>query len=149
MSYTLKDYGKKADKALDREKNVTLQGSLKHDGVMFVDYSNFKYTNASKNPNKGVGATNGVSHLEAGFNKVAVFNLPDLNNLAITSFVRRNLENKLTAKGLSLQEANKLIKDFLSSNKELAGKALNFNKAVAEAKSTGNYDEVKKSSERS
>ncbi|KAA6506869.1 type IV secretion system oncogenic effector CagA [Helicobacter pylori] len=144
LSYTLKDYGKKADRALDREKNVTLQGSLKHDGVMFVDYSNFKYTNASKNPNKGVGATNGVSHLDAGFNKVAVFNLPDLNNLAITSFVRRNLEDKLTTKGLSLQEANKLIKDFLSSNKELVGKALNFNKAVAEAKSTGNYDEVKK-----
>ncbi|NHB53965.1 type IV secretion system oncogenic effector CagA [Helicobacter pylori] len=144
LSYTLKDYGKKADKALDREKNVTLQGSLKHDGVMFVDYSNFKYTNASKNPNKGVGATNGVSHLEAGFNKVAVFNLPDLNNLAITSFVRRNLEDKLIAKGLSLQETNKLIKDFLSSNKELVGKALNFNKAVAEAKNTGNYDEVKK-----
>ncbi len=144
LSYTLKDYGKKADKALDREKNVTLQGSLKHDGVMFVDYSNFKYTNASKNPNKGVGATNGVSHLEAGFDKVAVFNLPDLNNLAITSFVRRNLEDKLATKGLSLQEANKLIKDFLSSNKELVGKALNFNKAVAEAKNTGNYDEVKK-----
>ncbi|WQV88245.1 type IV secretion system oncogenic effector CagA [Helicobacter pylori] len=144
LSYTLKDYGKKADKALDREKNVTLQGSLKHDGVMFVDYSNFKYTNASKNPNKGVGVTNGVSHLDAGFNKVAVFNLPDLNNLAITSFVRRNLEDKLTTKGLSLQEANKLIKDFLSSNKELVGKALNFNKAVAEAKNTGNYDEVKK-----
>ncbi|WP_120886278.1 type IV secretion system oncogenic effector CagA [Helicobacter pylori] len=144
LSYTLKDYGKKADRALDREKNVTLQGSLKHDGVMFVDYSNFKYTNASKNPNKGVGVTNGVSHLEAGFNKVAVFNLPDLNNLAITSFVRRDLENKLTIKGLSLQEANKLIKDFLSSNKELVGKALNFNKAVAEAKNTGNYDEVKK-----
>ncbi|QEF22758.1 type IV secretion system oncogenic effector CagA [Helicobacter pylori] len=144
LSYTLKDYGKKADKALDREKNVTLQGSLKHDGVMFVDYSNFKYTNASKNPNKGVGVTNGVSHLEAGFNKVAVFNLPDLNNLAITSLVRRNLEDKLTTKGLSLQEANKLIKDFLSSNKELVGKALNFNKAVAEAKNTGNYDEVKK-----
>ncbi len=144
LSYTLKDYGKKADKALDREKNVTLQGNLKHDGVMFVDYSNFKYTNASKNPNKGVGATNGVSHLEAGFNKVAVFNLPDLNNLAITSFVRRNLEDKLTAKGLSPQEANKLIKDFLSSNKELVEKALNFNKAVAEAKNTGNYDEVKK-----
>ncbi|WP_139535518.1 type IV secretion system oncogenic effector CagA [Helicobacter pylori] len=143
LSYTLKDYGKKADKALDREKNVTLQGNLKHDGVMFVDYSNFKYTNASKNPNKGVGVTNGVSHLEAGFNKVAVFNLPDLNNLAITSFVRRNLEDKLTTKGLSLQEANKLIKDFLSSNKELVGKALNFNKAVAEAKNTGNYDEVK------
>ncbi|QQW76497.1 type IV secretion system oncogenic effector CagA [Helicobacter pylori] len=144
LSYTLKDYGKKADKALDREKNVTLQGNLKHDGVMFVDYSNFKYTNASKNPNKGVGVTNGVSHLDAGFSKVAVFNLPDLNNLAITSFVRRNLEDKLTAKGLSLQEANKLIKDFLSSNKELVGKALNFNKAVAEAKNTGNYDEVKK-----
>ncbi len=144
LSYTLKDYGKKADKALDREKNVTLQGNLKHDGVMFVDYSNFKYTNASKNPNKGVGATNGVSHLEAGFDKVAVFNLPDLNNLAITSFVRRNLEDKLIAKGLSPQEANKLIKDFLSSNKELVGKALNFNKAVADAKNTGNYDEVKK-----
>ncbi|MUU80793.1 type IV secretion system oncogenic effector CagA [Helicobacter pylori] len=144
LSYTLKDYGKKADKALDREKNVTLQGNLKHDGVMFVDYSNFKYTNASKNPNKGVGTTNGVSHLDAGFSKVAVFNLPDLNNLAITSFVRRNLENKLIAKGLSPQDANKLIKDFLSSNKELVGKALNFNKAVAEAKNTGNYDEVKK-----
>ncbi len=144
LSYTLKDYGKKADKALDREKNVTLQGNLKHDGVMFVNYSNFKYTNVSKNPNKGVGATNGVSHLEASFNKVAVFNLPDLNNLAITSFVRRNLEDKLATKGLSLQEANKLIKDFLSSNKELVGKALNFNKAVAEAKNTGNYDEVKK-----
>nr|CBV36516.1 CagA protein [Helicobacter pylori] len=144
LSYTLKDYGKKADKALDREKNVTLQGNLKHDGVMFVDYSNFKYTNASKNPNKGVGVTNGVSHLDAGFSKVAVFNLPDLNNLAITSFVRRNLEDKLTTKGLSLQEANKLIKDFLSSNKELVGKALNFNKAVADAKNTGNYDEVKK-----
>ncbi|WRA94938.1 type IV secretion system oncogenic effector CagA [Helicobacter pylori] len=144
LSYTLKDYGKKADKALDREKNVTLQGNLKHDGVMFVDYSNFKYTNVSKNPNKGVGTTNGVSHLDAGFSKVAVFNLPDLNNLAITSFVRRNLEDKLTTKGLSLQEANKLIKDFLSSNKELVGKALNFNKAVADAKNTGNYDEVKK-----
>ncbi|WQR72351.1 type IV secretion system oncogenic effector CagA [Helicobacter pylori] len=144
LSYTLKDYGKKADRALDREKNVTLQGSLKHDGVMFVDYSNFKYTNASKNPNKGVGATNGVSHLDAGFSKVAVFNLPDLNNLAITSSVRRNLEDKLIAKGLSIQEANKLIKDFLSSNKELVGKALNFNKAVTEAKNTGNYDEVKK-----
>ncbi len=144
LSYTLKDYGKKADKALDREKNVTLQGNLKHDGVMFVDYSNFKYTNASKNPNKGVGVTNGVSHLEAGFSKVAVFNLPDLNNLAITSFVRRDLENKLIAKGLSPQEANKLIKDFLNSNKELVGKALNLNKAVAEAKNTGNYDEVKK-----
>ncbi|TPI07358.1 type IV secretion system oncogenic effector CagA [Helicobacter pylori] len=144
LSYTLKDYGKKADKALDREKTVTLQGSLKHDGVMFVDYSNFKYTNASKNPNKGVGVTNGVSHLEAGFDKVAVFNLPNLNNLAITNLIRQDLEDKLVAKGLSLQEANKLIKDFLSNNKELVGKALNFNKAVAEAKNTGNYDEVKK-----
>ncbi|GAA8334127.1 type IV secretion system oncogenic effector CagA [Helicobacter pylori] len=144
LSYTLKDYGRKADKALDREKNVTLQGSLKHDGVMFVDYSNFKYTNASKNPNKGVGVTNGVSHLEAGFSKVAVFNLPDLNNLAITSFIRQDLEDKLVAKGLSPQEANKIIKDFLNSNKELVGKALNFNQAVAEAKNTGNYDEVKK-----
>ncbi|RVZ37708.1 type IV secretion system oncogenic effector CagA [Helicobacter pylori] len=144
LSYTLKDYGKKADKALDREKNVTLQGNLKHDGVMFVNYSNFKYTNASKSPNKGVGVTNGVSHLEAGFSKVAVFNLPNLNNLAITSVVRRDLEDKLIAKGLSPQEANKLVKDFLSSNKELVGKALNFNKAVADAKNTGNYDEVKK-----
>ncbi|MGL2741317.1 type IV secretion system oncogenic effector CagA [Helicobacter pylori] len=144
LSYTLKDYGKKADKALDREKNVTLQGNLKHDGVMFVNYSNFKYTNASKSPNKGVGVTNGVSHLEAGFSKVAVFNLLNLNNLAITSVVRQDLEDKLIAKGLSLQEANKLVKDFLSSNKELVGKALNFNKAVAEAKNTGNYDEVKR-----
>ncbi|WQV62125.1 type IV secretion system oncogenic effector CagA [Helicobacter pylori] len=144
LSYTLKDYGKKADKALDREKNVTLQGNLKHDGVMFVNYSNFKYTNASKSPNKGVGVTNGVSHLEAGFSKVAVFNLPNLNNLAITSVVRRDLEDKLIAKGLSPQEANKLVKDFLSSNKELVGKALSFNKAVAEAKNTGNYDEVKR-----
>ncbi len=144
LSYTLKDYGKKADKALDREKNVTLQGNLEYDGVMFVNYSNFKYTNASKSPNKGVGDTNGVSHLEAGFSKVAVFNLPNLNNLAITSSVRRNLEDKLVAKGLSPQDANKLVKDFLSSNKELVGKALNFNKAVAEAKNTGNYDEVKR-----
>ncbi len=144
LSYTLKDYGKKADKALDREKNVTLQGNLKHDGVIFVDYSNFKYTNASKNPNKGVGVTNGVSHLEAGFSKVAVFNLSNLNNLAITSSVRRNLEDKLIAKGLSPQDANKLIKDFLNSNKELVEKVSNLNKAVAEAKNTGNYDEVKK-----
>ncbi|GAA7309496.1 type IV secretion system oncogenic effector CagA [Helicobacter pylori] len=144
LSYTLKDYGKKADKALDREKTVTLQGNLEHDGVMFVNYSNFKYTNASKNPNKGVGVTNGVSHLEAGFDKVAVFNLPNLNNLAITNFIRRDLENKLVDKGLSPNKANKIIKDFLNSNKELVGKALNFNKAVAEAKNTGNYDEVKK-----
>nr|AYP99769.1 cytotoxin-associated protein CagA [Helicobacter pylori] len=144
LSYTFKDYGKKADKALDREKTVTLQGSLKHDGVMFVNYSDFKYTNASKNPNKGVGVTNGVSHLEAGFNKVAVFNLPDLNNLAITSFIRKDLEYKLWAKGVPPNEASKLIKDFLSNNKELVGKVLNFNKAVAEAKNTGNYDEVKK-----
>ncbi|GAA7905071.1 type IV secretion system oncogenic effector CagA [Helicobacter pylori] len=144
LSYTLKDYGKKQDKALDRETKTTLQGNLKHDGVMFVNYSNFKYTNASKSPDKGVGATNGVSHLEANFSKVAVFNLPNLNNLAITSYIKRDLEGKLSAKGLSLQEANKLIKDFLNSNKELVEKALNFNKTVAEAKNTGNYDEVKK-----
>ncbi|MFP6096146.1 type IV secretion system oncogenic effector CagA [Helicobacter pylori] len=144
LSYTLKDYGKKQDKALDRETKTTLQGNLKHDGVMFVNYSNFKYTNASKAPNKGVGTTNGVSHLEANLSKVAVFNLPNLNNLAITSYIRRDLEDKLWAKGLSPQEANKLIKDFLNSNKELVEKALNFNKTVAEAKNTGNYDEVKK-----
>ncbi len=144
VSYTLKDYGKKQDKALDGETKTTLQGSLKYDGVMFVNYSNFKYTNASKSPDKGVGATNGVSHLEANFSKVAVFNLPNLNNLAITNYIRRDLEDKLWAKGLSSQEANKLIKDFLNSNKELVGKASNFNKAVAEAKNTGNYDEVKK-----
>ncbi|TPH97267.1 type IV secretion system oncogenic effector CagA [Helicobacter pylori] len=144
VSYTLKDYGKKQDKALDGEVKTTLQGSLKYDGVMFVDYSNFKYTNASKSPDKGVGATNGVSHLEANFSKVAVFNLPNLNNLAITNYIRRDLEDKLWAKGLSSQEANKLIKDFLNSNKELVGKVSNFNQAVAEAKNTGNYDEVKK-----
>ncbi|MCQ2757140.1 type IV secretion system oncogenic effector CagA [Helicobacter pylori] len=144
LSYTLKDYGKKQDKALDRETKTTLQGNLKHDGVMFVNYSNFKYTNASKSPDKGVGATNGVSHLEANLSKVAVFNLPNLNDLAITSYIRRDLEDKLWAKGLSPQEANKLIKDFLNSNKELVEKALNFNKTVAEAKNTGNYDEVKK-----
>ncbi|GHP37802.1 cytotoxicity-associated immunodominant antigen [Helicobacter pylori] len=144
VSYTLKDYGKKQDKALDGEVKTTLQGSLKYDGVMFVDYSNFKYTNASKSPDKGVGATNGVSHLEANFSKVAVFNLPNLNNLAITNYIRRDLEDKLGAKGLSPQEANKLIKDFLNSNKEMVGKVSNFNKAVAEAKNTGNYDEVKK-----
>ncbi|GAA9909542.1 type IV secretion system oncogenic effector CagA [Helicobacter pylori] len=144
VSYTLKDYGKKQDKALDGEVKTTLQGSLKYDGVMFVDYSNFKYTNASKSPDKGVSATNGVSHLEANFSKVAVFNLPNLNNLAITNYIRRDLEDKLWAKGLSPQEANKLIKDFLNSNKEMVGKVSNFNKAVAEAKNTGNYDEVKK-----
>ncbi|GAA8977920.1 type IV secretion system oncogenic effector CagA [Helicobacter pylori] len=144
VSYTLKDYGKKQDKALDGETKTTLQGNLKYDGVMFVDYSNFKYTNASKSPDKGVGATNGVSHLEANLSKVAVFNLPDLNNLAITNYIRRDLEDKLWAKGLSPQEANKLIKDFLNSNKELVGKVSNLNKAVAEAKNTGNYDEVKK-----
>ncbi|GHR43749.1 cytotoxicity-associated immunodominant antigen [Helicobacter pylori] len=144
VSYTLKDYGKKQDKALDGETKTTLQGSLKYDGVMFVDYSNFKYTNASKSPDKGVGATNGVSHLEANFSKVAVFNLPNLNNLAITNYIRRDLEDKLWTKGLSPQEANKLIKDFLNSNKEMVGKVSNFNKAVAEAKNTGNYDGVKK-----
>ncbi|UOS01165.1 type IV secretion system oncogenic effector CagA [Helicobacter pylori] len=144
VSYTLKDYGKKQDKALDAEVKTTLQGNLKYDGVMFVNYSNFKYTNASKSPDKGVGATNGVSHLEANLSKVAVFNLPNLNNLAITNYIRRDLEDKLWAKGLSSQEANKLIKDFLNSNKEMVGKVSNFNKAVAEAKNTGNYDEVKK-----
>ncbi|GHR06178.1 cytotoxicity-associated immunodominant antigen [Helicobacter pylori] len=144
VSYTLKDYGKKQDKALDGETKTTLQGNLKYDGVMFVDYSNFKYTNASKSPDKGVSATNGVSHLEANFSKVAVFNLPNLNNLAITNYIRRDLENKLWAKGLSPQEASKLIKDFLNSNKEMVGKVSNFNQAVAEAKNTGNYDEVKK-----
>ncbi|GHQ76477.1 cytotoxicity-associated immunodominant antigen [Helicobacter pylori] len=144
VSYTLKDYGKKQDKALDGEVKTTLQGSLKYDGVMFVDYSNFKYTNASKSPDKGVSATNGVSHLEANFSKVAVFNLPNLNNLAITNYIRRDLEDKLLAKGLSPQEANKLIKDFLNSNKEMVGKVSNFNQAVAEAKNAGNYDEVKK-----
>ncbi|GAA8971895.1 type IV secretion system oncogenic effector CagA [Helicobacter pylori] len=144
VSYTLKDYGKKQDKALDGEVKTTLQGSLKYDGVMFVNYSNFKYTNVSKSPDKGVGATNGVSHLEANFSKVAVFNLPNLNNLAITNYIRRDLEDKLWARGLSSQEANKLIKDFLNSNKEMVGKVSNFNKAVAEAKNTGNYDEVKK-----
>ncbi|GHR21626.1 cytotoxicity-associated immunodominant antigen [Helicobacter pylori] len=144
VSYTLKDYGKKQDKALDGEVKTTLQGSLKYDGMMFVNYSNFKYTNASKSPDKGVSATNGVSHLEANFSKVAVFNLPNLNNLAIINYIRRDLEDKLWAKGLSPQEANKLIKDFLNSNKELVGKVSNFNKAVAEAKNTGNYDEVKK-----
>ncbi|GAA8508788.1 type IV secretion system oncogenic effector CagA [Helicobacter pylori] len=144
VSYTLKDYGKKQDKALDGEVKTTLQGSLKYDGVMFVDYSNFKYTNASKSPDKGLGTTNGVSHLEANFSKVAVFNLPNLNNLAITNYIRRDLEDKLWAKGLSPQEVDKLIKDFLNSNKELVGKVSDFNKAVAEAKNTGNYDEVKK-----
>ncbi|GAA8468604.1 type IV secretion system oncogenic effector CagA [Helicobacter pylori] len=144
LSYTLKDYGKKQDKALDGETKTTLQGNLKYDGVMFVNYSNFKYTNASKSPDRGLGATNGVSHLEANLSKVAVFNLPNLNNLAITNYIRRDLEDKLLAKGLSPQEANKLIKDFLNSNKELVGRVSNFNQAVAEAKNTGNYDEVKK-----
>lgn len=144
VSYTLKDYGKKQDKALDGEIKTTLQGNLKYDGVMFVNYSNFKYTNASKSPDKGVGATNGVSHLEANFSKVAVFNLPNLNNLAITNYIRRDLADKLWAKGLSPQESDKLIKDFLNSNKELVVKVSNFNKAVAEAKNTGSYDGVKK-----
>ncbi|WRA19380.1 type IV secretion system oncogenic effector CagA [Helicobacter pylori] len=144
LSYTLKDYGKKPDRALDRETKTTFQGNLKHDGVMFVNYSNFKYTNASKSPNEGIGATKGVSHLEANFSKVAVFNLPSSNELTISNFAKRNLEDKLIAKGLSPKEANKLIKDFLNSNKELVEKALNFNKAVAEAKNTGNYDGVKK-----
>ncbi|GAA8076859.1 type IV secretion system oncogenic effector CagA [Helicobacter pylori] len=144
LSYTLKDYGKKQDRALDRETKTTLQGNLEHDGVMFVNYSNFKYTNASKSPDKGVGATNGVSHLEANLSKVAIFNLPNLNNLAITNYIRRELEDKLWTKGLSRQESHKFIKDFLNNNKELVGKVSNFNQAVAEAKNTGNYDEVKR-----
>ncbi|QQW92298.1 type IV secretion system oncogenic effector CagA [Helicobacter pylori] len=145
LSYTLKDYGKEQDRALDREIKTTLQGNLKHDGVMFVNYSNFKYTNASKSPNEGIGATNGVSHLEANFSKVAVFDLPKLNGLVLSNHpVRQNLEDKLAAKGLSPKEANKLIKDFLNSNKELVEKVSSFNKAVAEAKNTGNYGGVKK-----
>ncbi|WRA13651.1 type IV secretion system oncogenic effector CagA [Helicobacter pylori] len=144
LSYTLKDYGKTQNRALDRETKTTLQGNLKDDGVMFVNYSNFKYTNASKSPNEGIGATNGVSHLEANFSKVAVFNLPSSNELTHSNFAKRNLEDKLVAKGLPPKEAGKLIKDFLNSNKELVTKALNFNKAVAEAKNTGNYDGVKK-----
>nr|BAK52794.1 cytotoxin-associated protein A [Helicobacter pylori] len=144
LSYTLKDYGKEQDRALDRETK-TFQGNLKDGGVMFVNYSNFKYTNASKSPNEGIGATNGVSHLEANFSKVAVFNLPKLNGLVLSNHpVRQNLEDKLAAKGLSPKEANKLIKDFLNSNKELVGKVSSFNKAVAEAKNTGNYGGVKK-----
>ncbi|QQW93725.1 type IV secretion system oncogenic effector CagA [Helicobacter pylori] len=145
LSYTLKDYGKEQDRALDRETKTTFQGNLKDDGVMFVNYSNFKYTNASKSPNEGIGATNGVSHLEANFSKVAIFNLPKLNGLVLSNHpVRQNLEDKVIAKGLSPKEANKLVKDFLNSNKELVGKVSSFNKAVAEAKNTGNYDGVKK-----
>ncbi|QQW95157.1 type IV secretion system oncogenic effector CagA [Helicobacter pylori] len=144
LSYTLKDYGKTQDRALDREIKTTFQGNLKDDGVMFVNYSNLKYTNASKSPNEGIGATKGVSHLEANFSKVAVFNLPSSNEFTISNFAKRNLEDKLIAKGLPPKEASKLIKDFLNSNKELVGKALDFNKAVAEAKNTGNYDGVKK-----
>ncbi|QQW90631.1 type IV secretion system oncogenic effector CagA [Helicobacter pylori] len=145
LSYTLKDYGKEQDRALDREAKTTFQGNLKDDGVMFVNYSNFKYTNASKSPNEGIGATNGVSHLEANFSKVAVFNLPKLNGLVLSNHpVRQNLEDKVIAKGLSPKEANKLVKDFLNSNKELVGKVSSFNKAVAEAKNTGNYGGVKK-----
>ncbi|GAA7688051.1 type IV secretion system oncogenic effector CagA [Helicobacter pylori] len=145
LSYTLKDYGKEQDRALDRETKTTFQGNLKDDGVMFVDYSNFKYTNASKSPNEGIGATNGVSHLEANFSKVSVFNLSKLNGLVLSNHpVRQNLEDKVIAKGLSPKEANKLVKDFLNSNEELVGKVSSFNKAVAEAKNTGNYDGVKK-----
>nr|ACV92800.1 cytotoxin associated protein A [Helicobacter pylori] len=135
----------KQDKALDGEVKTTLQGSLKYDGVMFVDYSNFKYTNASQSPDKGVSATNGVSHLEANFSKGAVLNLPNFNNLAIPNLYKaRFRKTNCGAKGMSQQEANKLIKVFLSTNKELVGKVSNFNKAVAEAKNSGNYVEVKK-----
>nr|ACV92811.1 cytotoxin associated protein A [Helicobacter pylori] len=145
VSYTLKDYGKKQDKALDGEVKTTLQGNLKYDGVMFVDYSNFKYTNASKSPDKGVGTTNGVSHLEANFSKVAVFNRPNLNNLSITNYLRARFRRHIVGlKDYPPQEADKLIKDFFNSNKEMVGKVSNFNTAIAEAKNTGNYDEVKK-----
>nr|ACV92814.1 cytotoxin associated protein A [Helicobacter pylori] len=143
VSYTLKDYGKKQDKALDGEVKTTLQGSLKYDGVMFVDYSNFKYTNASKSPDKGVSATNGVSHLEAILAKVAVFYLPNLNNLAITNHIRRDLEDKLWAKGLSPQEANKLIQDFLNSHKGIGCKVSTSIKLLLKLKHR-RLDEVRK-----
>lgn len=55
---------------------------------MFVDYFDFKYINAFKNFNKGVGVMNGVFYLEVGFSKVVVFNFFDLNNFVIISFVR-------------------------------------------------------------
>nr|CBV36135.1 CagA protein [Helicobacter pylori] len=145
LSYTLKDYGKTQDKNLDREIKTTFQGNLKDDGVMFVNYFDFKYANESKSPSKDISATNGVSHLEANFSKVAVFNLPKLNGLVLSNHsVRQNLEDKVIAKGLSPKEANKLVKDFLNSNEELVGKVSSFNKAVAEAKNTGNYGGVKK-----
>ncbi len=145
LSYTLKDYGKTQDKVLDREIKTTFQGNLKDDGVMFVNYFDFKYANESKSPSKGIGATNGVSHLEANFSKIAVFDLPKLNGLVLSNHsVRQNLEDKVIAKGLSPKEANKLVKDFLNSNEELVGKVSSFNKAVAEAKNTGNYGGVKK-----
>nr|ACV92802.1 cytotoxin associated protein A [Helicobacter pylori] len=143
VSYTLKDYGKKQDKALDGEVKPLFRVP-KYDGVMFVNYSNSNTPTPPRVLIKGVGTTNGVSHLEANFSKVAVFYLPNLNNLAITNYIRRDLQDKLWSKGLSPSEANKLIKDFLNSNKELVGKVSNFNKAIAEAKNTGNYDEVKK-----
>lgn len=69
---------------------------------MFVDYFDFKYINAFKNFNKGVGVMNGVFYLEVGFSKVVVFNFFDLNNFVIISFVRQNLEDKLIIKGLFL-----------------------------------------------
>nr|ACV92799.1 cytotoxin associated protein A [Helicobacter pylori] len=146
VSYTLQDYGKKQDKALDGEVKTTLQGSLNYDGMMFVNYSNFKYTNASKSPDKGVGAPNGRFPIwEQNFSKVAVFYLPNLNNLAITSYIRRDLKDNCGAKGIvPPRRLISFIKDFLNSNKEMVGKVSNFNKAVAEAKNTGNYDEVKK-----
>nr|ACV92817.1 cytotoxin associated protein A [Helicobacter pylori] len=144
VSYTLKDYGKKQDKAFDGETKTTLQGSLKYDGVMFVDHSN---SNTPTPPRVLITAW----VLRMAFpiwKRILARELslicPNLNNLAITNSIRRDLEDKLWAKGLSPQEANKLIKDFLNSNKELVGKVVNFNQAVAEAKNTGNYDEVKK-----
>nr|ACV92808.1 cytotoxin associated protein A [Helicobacter pylori] len=142
VSYTLKDYGKNADKALDGETKTTLQGSLNMMGVIFVNYSNFNTPTPPRVLIRVWVLRMGVSHLEANFSKVAVFNLPNLNNLAITNYIRRDLEDKLWAKGLSPQEANKLIKDFLNSTKELVGK-VQLHKAVAEAK-TQAIDEVKK-----
>nr|ACV92803.1 cytotoxin associated protein A [Helicobacter pylori] len=136
--------GKKQDKALDGETKTTLQGNLNMMAWMFVHYSNFKYTTPPRVLIRGLGATNGVSHLEANFSKVAVFIcLIQIISLSLI-IIRRDLEDNLWAKGLSQQEANKLIKVFLSTNKELVGKVSNFNKAVAEAKNSGNYVEVKK-----
>nr|ACV92807.1 cytotoxin associated protein A [Helicobacter pylori] len=141
VSYTLKDYGKKQDKALDGEVKTTLQGSLKYDGMMFVDYSNFKYTNASQSPDKGVGTTNGVSHLEANFSKVAVFNLPNLNNLAITNYIRRDLEDNCGLKDCPHKKLISSSRLFEQHQDWLKGS--NFNKLYLKLKHR-HYDEVKK-----